>query len=214
MSGGDLQTGAVLGSGLEVRRSGDGSVRLSGRFPYNSNAVLSDGGKSGRPIKERIAPGAFKHSIESEADIHFLAGHSFDRPLASKNSGSLQFRDTPTGLELVAMLTPAILRAAYAQDAIAQIESGLVTGLSPGFRLPPDRAVPRDQAEQWEDEEDNPAEGMHRAKIRTILQAILVELSLVTRPAYQESAVEMARAAPPPPCGMLLTSRHRRRWRV
>lgn len=212
MSGGELQHGAALPFGLELRRQGDGSVNLTGRFPYDSNAVLSDGGRNGRPVKERIAPGAFSYSIEAEADIHFLVGHSFDRPLASKNSGTLRFRDTRLGLEITALLTPAILRTAYAQDAIAQIESGLVTGLSPGFRLPPERAVPRDQAEAWEDEADNPAEGMHRAKIRTILQAILVELSLVTRPAYRESAVQMARAVTPPPAGVFLKPRYR--WRA
>lgn len=196
MSGGDLQTGAALASGLEVRRSGDGSVRLAGRFPYSTPAVLSDGGRNGRPVKERIEPGAFRFALEApERDIHFLAGHSFDRPLASKLSGTLSFRDTSEALFMTAIITPAILRASYAQDAIAQVEAGLAVGLSPGFRLPPERAVPREQAEAFEDEPNEPDKGMHAARIRKILDAILVELSLVTRPAYSEATVEMARAS-------------------
>ncbi|MEM9782350.1 MAG: HK97 family phage prohead protease [Pseudomonadota bacterium] len=166
-------------------------MTIEGRFPYNRPAVLSDGGRTGRPRKERVAPGAFNFTIEDEdRDIHFLAGHSFDRPLASKRSGTLTFRDTATALTMAATITPAILRAGYAQDTVAQVESGLVTGLSPGFRMPPERAVPREEAEDVEEEPDRPAEGMNAALIRTIKQAILVEFSIVTRPAYPEAQVE------------------------
>lgn len=190
-----MEIGGVADSGgLELRRENDGGVRLTGRFPYGSPAILSDGGRSGRPVKEIIAPGAFDYTIdEPDTDIHFLAGHSFDKVLASKKSGTLTFRKTAGALIIAATITPAILRASYAQDAVAQVEAGLATGLSPGFRLPPERAVPREQAETVEDEPNLPAQGMHRAIIRTIRQAILVEMSLVVRPAYQDATVEAAR---------------------
>jgi HK97 family phage prohead protease len=190
-----MEIGGVAECGaLELRREKDGGVRLSGRFPYGSAAILSDGGRSGRPVKEIIAEGAFDYTInEPETDIHFLAGHSFDRVLASKKSGTLAFRKTPGALIIAATITPAILRASYAQDAVAQVEAGLATGLSPGFRLPPERAVPREQAETVEDEPDRPDRGQHRAIIRTIRQAILVEMSLVVRPAYQDATVEAVR---------------------
>lgn len=209
--------GAPDGGLLELRRESNGGVRLGGRFPYNSPAVLTDGGRGGRPVKEMIAPGAFDYTIKDpEIDIHFLAGHSFDKPLASKRSGTLTFRETAGALLITAMITPAIMRASYAQDAVAQVEAGLATGLSPGFRLPPERAVPRDQAEEVTDEPDRPEEGMHRAIIRRILQAILVEMSLVVRPAYQDATVEAARSWQPPaqPPRMFLTSRAMNRWRA
>lgn len=181
--------------GLEVRRSGRGGVRLRGRFPYNKPAVLSDGGKSGRPVKEEFAPEAFRYSIEqTEADIHLLFGHSFDKPLASVRNGTLKFSDSAEALLLEAVLTAEILETSYARDLVAQIESGLVTGLSPGFRLPPERAVPRDKAEQWRDEGHDPARGMYNARIRRILDAILVEMSIVTRPAYTDAQVELTRS--------------------
>jgi len=194
-----MEIGGVADSGgLELRRESNGGVRLSGRFPYGSPAVLSDGGRTGRPVKEIIARGAFDYTInEPDTDIHFLAGHSFDRVLASKKSGTLTFRSTATALIIGAFITPAILRAGYAQDAVAQVEAGLATGLSPGFRLPPERAVPREQAETVEDEPDRPDRGMHRAIIRTIKQAILVEMSLVVRPAYQDATIEAARHEAP-----------------
>lgn len=191
-----MQGAGALGE-LELRRAGDGSVRLSGVFPYGKPAVLSDGGRGGRPVKEMIARGAFNYTIEEPAtDIHFLAGHDFGKVLASKLSGTLSFRDTAAALLVTATITPAILRAQYAADAVAQVEAGLATGLSPGFRLPPERAVPREQAETTEDEPDDgalsPLDGKPQrgAIIRTIRQAILVEMSLVVRPAYPAATVE------------------------
>jgi len=56
--------------------------------------------------------------------------------------------------------------------------------------MPPERAVPADEAERITEEPDNPAEGQNRAIIRTVLQALLYELSIVTRPAFPEAQVE------------------------
>jgi len=49
---------------LEIRASAGGRYRLRGRFPYNKTAVLSDGGKTGKPQKEVFKPGAFKYSVD------------------------------------------------------------------------------------------------------------------------------------------------------
>lgn len=56
--------------------------------------------------------------------------------------------------------------------------------------------------------------------IRTVFAALLYELSLVTRPAYEDSEVEADDETesrnwnPAPPAGMILPSRHLRRWRA
>lgn len=208
----DLRLGPASG-GLEIRREGDGGVRLSGRFPYNSPAVLSDGGRAGRPVKEMIEPGAFAYSLEeADADIALLHGHSWDKPLASRKAGTLTFRDTASALLIAATIVPAVARSTYASDALAQIEAGLAVGLSPGFRLPPERAVPRVEAEVIEDEPDRPEQGQHRAIIRRIRQAILAEISVVSRPAYADATVEFARdfsRAEP-----RQAAAHLRRWRL
>jgi HK97 family phage prohead protease len=175
---------------LEVRRSRRGRRKLRGRFPYRKRAILSDGGKNGRPQKESFEPGAFSHSIKSpDQEIHLLVGHSFDKPLASKNTGTLVFDDTPEELTFEAEISDAIAETSYGSDILKQIDSGLSVGISPGFRIPPPRAVAK--AEIFTDEGYDPARGNHNARIRTILQAILFELSIVTRPAYKLATVAL-----------------------
>jgi HK97 family phage prohead protease len=176
---------------LEIRRSPTGGRRLRGRFPYRKRAVLSDGGKNGgRPQKEEFLPGAFTYSLESpDQEIHLLVGHSFDKPLASKGTGTLVFNDTAEALGFDAEITPEIADTSYGSDVLKQIESGLAVGISPGFRIPPKRAVA--VAEKFTDEGHDPARGNHNALIRTIMAAILYELSVVTRPAYQEAVVQL-----------------------
>lgn len=185
-----MEFAAIIGD-LELRRSPRGGRRkLRGRFPYRKRAVLSDGGrKGGRPVKESFEPGAFTHSIQSpDQDIHLLVGHSFDTPLASKKTGTLTFNDTAEALNFDAEITEAIADTSYGSDILKQIDSGLSVGISPGFRLPPPRAVAN--PEVYTDEGHDPARGMHNARIRTILAAILFELSVVTRPAYKEATIE------------------------
>lgn len=181
---------SILGE-LELRASPKGGRRLKGRFPYRKRAVLSDGGKNGgRPQKEQFEPGAFTYSLNSdEQEIHLLVGHSFDAPLASKKTGTLIFNDTAEALNFDAEISPQIADTSYGSDILKQIESGLSVGISPGFRIPPKRAVP--VAEKFTDEGHDPARGMHNALIRTILQAVLFELSVVTRPAYSEATVQL-----------------------
>lgn len=176
---------------LEIRAGDDGSHELSGTFPYNSNAVLSDGGRNGRPKKERFASRAFSYRVERpEEDIHLLLGHDYNRPLASRGAGTLDLIDGDDALTLRAIITRDIAETSHGKDTLNMIRAGLAVGLSPGFRLPPERAVPRDSAERIHDEPHRPAEGMHRAIIREIMQALLYELSIVTRPAYPTAQVE------------------------
>ncbi len=170
--------------GLEIRQQSDGSARLRGRFPYNSRAVLSDGGRTGRPKKELFAPGAFRHSIETGQEVHLLVGHSFDRPLASRSAGSLELEDTPEALVFNAVIAATMMGVTHVRDALASLDAGLIAGISPGFRMPPLQTVPNAE----EVTEEDPSEG--RALIRTVREAILFELSLVTRPAYPETQVE------------------------
>lgn len=183
--------------GLEVRQDGTG-VRLFGSFPYGQEAELSDGGRNGRPQIEVIEPGAFAYRIgfPDSKNIHLLHGHTFDRPLASVREKTLFLRDTGEAVEIEAVITPVILRAQYAQDAVAQIESGLATGISPGFRLPPERIVPRDQAELIETQPPNPARRQFGAVIRRVRSALLYEFSVVVRPAYNGAQIEARNWSP------------------
>ena len=174
---------------LEIRREGDGSRIVAGRFPYNRRAILSDGGQRGRPQKEAFASRAFGFSVEqADNDIPLLVGHDFAKPLASRRSGTMTLSDDDDALSFEARISPQIAETSHGRDALALLTAGLATGLSPGFRVPPERAVPN--AVTVEEEPDNPAAGQNRAVIRTINAAILYELSIVTRPAFEEAQVE------------------------
>ena len=164
---------------LEIRQRGRS---VSGRFPYRSRATVSD---RGRVRKEVFEPGAFRFAVEDEArEIHLLSGHSFDRPLASKRAGSLKLDDRADGLIFEAQLPEEAAQPSWMRDAVLALQGGLVGGISPGFRVPPATAVPN--AEAFIPEPGNPG-----VQIRVIRQAVLFELSLVTRPAYPATEVDL-----------------------
>jgi uncharacterized protein len=173
---------------LELRRAKDGAVRLRGKFPYGKRATISAGGRGRRPRKEEFAPKAFSFALEEKREVHFLVGHSFDKPLASRGAGTLQLNDTDEALFVDADLTEEIQRASWVQDFLAGLAAGLMVGLSPGFRVPPPETVP--DAEEVVEED----EGEGSALIRLIRAAVLFEISAVTRPAFEEATVEEARA--------------------
>lgn len=156
--------GAMNGS-LELRAEG-GITRLRATFPYGRETELAPG------RFESIAPRAFAARIASGEEIHLLAGHSYDRPLASRSAGTLTLTDTDDALTVDAMLTDA---TSWARDFLAAYGAGLVKGLSPGFRVP-----------RGGERIEQRAGGLHR----TITEADLFEVSTVTRPAYPEAQIE------------------------
>ena len=162
---------------VEVRARGR---ELTGRFPYGSTATVSD---RGRVRKESFGPNAFRFAVEdAEREIHLLVGHSFDKPLASRGARSLELEDTAEALTFRAQLPEA--QPTYMRDTLLQLDAGLIGGVSPGFRVPPKSAVPN--AEELLPEPGNPG-----VAIRRINEAVLIEISLVSRPAYDETAVEL-----------------------
>jgi len=150
---------------------------------------------------------------DPEAEIHLLSGHSFDKPLASRGAGTLDLKDTAEALTFDATITREIAETTHGRDALALITAGLSTGISPGFRMPPERAVPRAEAETIEEEPVDPSKGQHGAIIRRIRQALLFELSVVTRPAYPEAQIEARNWTPGAPLVRPVTG-HWRRWRL
>ena len=172
----------VADGGLEVRRA-SGVITIKGNFNYGSTATLDAGGKGRRPRKERFDSHAFDFAIEDpDRDIHFLVGHSFDKPLASQLGGSLKLDDRAEGLFFEATIADEVASTSHGKDALALLGAGLATGISPGFR------VPDIDGAQSVAEED-PDQG--KALIRTVHKAVLYELSLVTRPAYPDASAQV-----------------------
>lgn len=175
--------------GLELRKRASGALALHGRFPYGKAAVLSDEGRTGRPRKEIMAPRAFGYRVNlKDEDIHLLSGHDYGKPLASRSAGTLELQDAEDAQTFEAEITPEMQEVSYVRDVLSAIKAGLAAGISPGFRLPPKRAVAK--PEFITDEENEPEEGKHRAIIRTVTAALLYEISVVTRPAYPDTQIE------------------------
>ena len=203
---------AVYEGELELRQSGR---RLAGSFPYSqrSGDRMATVMNRGRVRKERIAPDAFGWQIREfgklqgelaatisdsldearvqllrqeleRRNIHVLAGHSYDRPMGDMLRSGARVTSTREAVEFEIELPPDSDQPSYMRDAVAMIRSGLIGGISPGFRVPPKAVVPN--GERLEPEPGNPA-----VQVRVIENAVLSELSIVTRPAYSETDIDV-----------------------
>ena len=165
---------------LEIRQFG-GARQIVGRFPYNTNATMSD---RGRVRKESIRSRAFAFAIDVEPTrrIDLLVGHDFSKPIASRQAGSLVIQDADDAVSFVATLPDD--PPSWVLDVEKGIAGGLMTGLSPGFQVPPRGVVPN--AETLVEEPGNPG-----VQIRQVNAAVLREFSVVTSGAYVEAAVDL-----------------------
>ena len=150
-----------------VRQDGEG---LAGELPYDTDAVIAD---SGRRRKQRIKPGAFSFALrEPDREINVVLG-SPERPLASKQGGTLQLFDT---LSALSFRIPRLPRTSYSLDFLELLRTGsIVAGLIPFFLVPPPDVVP--DAEGEEEEEGNPGVFRH-----IVYAATLTALAIMFRP--------------------------------
>lgn len=165
--------GAHTGS-LELRTEG-GEIRLRATFPYGRETVLAERIGTGRERREMIASRAFSDRLGRGEDVHFLAGHDFNKPLASRSAGSLMLTDNDEALTIIATISAEMGQVSYVRDFLNAHTAGLVRGLSPGFRVRPG-------GEKVEDRSN--------AILRTIHAADLIEISAVTKPAYPQAQIE------------------------
>ena len=234
----ELERRGVYPVDLQTRQL-DGRRILSGLFPFNQAAIVSDRGRrrkelfradaNGSPFTWQLREFALLQSelsdllsasiqdviaaaradpladletrqLETPAivaaraalasrNVDLLSGHSFDKPLASMIAGTLELTDGPDGLRFEATLPPDADQPTWMVDTVRAVDSGLARGVSPGFRMPPPSVVAN--AETEEPEPGNPG-----VTIRVIRQALLPELSIVTRPSYSGSSVELRADAP------------------
>ena len=165
--------GANIGS-LELRTEG-GEIRLRAIFPYGRETVLAEGLGRGRERREMIAPRAFSDRLERGEDVHFLSGHDFNKPLASRSAGTLELTDTDDALSVEATISADMRQVSYVRDFLSAHAAGLVSGLSPGFRVRPGGETVEERGD---------------AILRTINKADLIEISAVTKPAYPQAQIE------------------------
>ncbi|WP_121634145.1 HK97 family phage prohead protease [Tropicibacter alexandrii] len=165
--------GAHIGS-LELRNEG-GETRLRATFPYGRETVLAEAIGRGRERREVIAARAFSDRLDSGQDVHFLSGHDFNKPLASRSAGTLTLTESDDALTVEATISADMAQVSYVRDFLSAHAAGLVRGLSPGFRVRPGGETVEERG---------------NAILRTIRAADLIEISAVTKPAYPAAQIE------------------------
>lgn len=200
---------AIFDGSLEIRRSGGARI-LAGRFPYGKTATVSN---RGRRRKERINSRAFRYQVEefdrvqneltalaqdagNEAirealqetlerrNIHVLSGHDFNKVLGDRLRGTARVVDDIGGVSFEVDLPDDTLLPTYFADVLKEIQTGRAGGISPGFQMPPPGAVRN--AERLVPEVGNP-----EILVREVNEAILFELSIVSRPVYAQTEISL-----------------------
>lgn len=125
-------------------------------------------------FRERITPGAFDKSLESNSDIRALWDHNTSQPLARTANGSLKVSSDKRGLRVEIELPEGV---SYADDLRQLVRSGVVNQMSFGFLVPPG-------GDTWDKDEDGNA-------LRTLNSIDLHEVSVVSIPAYPDTTVAL-----------------------
>jgi HK97 family phage major capsid protein/HK97 family phage prohead protease len=125
-------------------------------------------------FREKISPGAFGKSLESNADIRALWDHNTSQPLARTTNGSLKVSSDKRGLRVEIELPEGV---SYADDLRQLVRSGVVNQMSFGFLVPPG-------GDTWDKDEDGNA-------LRTLNSIDLHEVSVVSIPAYPDTTVAL-----------------------
>ena len=155
---------------IGVGKRNDGQQIIKGvAVPYNSPSKDLGG------FKEIFLSGAFKKSIQ-EDDVRALFGHSKLHVLGRNTTGTLTLRETSRGLEYEIKIP----NTTYARDLSKLIERGDISGSSISFM------VRKPHGERFEERPNGEV-------IRYVSDAILVDVSPETFPAYGQSYAEIAR---------------------
>jgi HK97 family phage prohead protease len=151
-----------IGSYGEVRSGNGGMKTLSGQaVVYNSQSYDLDG------FCEIVKPGAFTRSL-TQVDVDCLRDHDAGLLLGRTSSGTLKLSDTPTSLNFTCVLPDTTA----GRDVQALCERGDLCQCSFGFTLPID---------DWSEDKDG-------YPLRTILSAIIYDVSVVSNPAYEATS--------------------------
>ena len=154
---------------LEIRSQGTLTAKgktLSGYAAvFNSEANLGD-------FQELIRPGAFAKSLATGSNIRALYQHQGDALLGTTRGGTLQLREDARGLAFELALPDTT----HGKDLAILVERGDVAGCSFGFKL-------RTGGDRWEQR--------GAQLIRELLDVELVEITLTSDPAYQDTTVAM-----------------------
>jgi uncharacterized protein len=151
---------------FELRKNPDGSRSISGYAATFGDLSQDLGG-----FKEKIQPGAFSQSLQDNPDVLCLYAHDDRQLLGRVSSGTLQIAEDDKGLRFTCKLPDT----STARDLTALMERGDVSHMSFGFACVSD---------DWQRQPDGQI-------VRTLLQVVLFEVSVVPQPAYLSSSVDL-----------------------
>jgi len=147
---------------FEVRETGDGMTFTGYAAVFNSDSQPL-------PFIERIAPGAFKRSLQSRNEVKLLWNHDAGEPLASVRGGTLKLVEDARGLKVEATLA----NTTRGRDVSELIRSKVIDSMSFGFSVIKDA---------WSND----------GNTRTLEAVRLFEVSIVSSPAYEGTAGTVA----------------------
>lgn len=157
--------------------SDEGKFELRG-YAAAFNSLSKDLGG----FKERLAPGCFKRSLDEGDDVFALFNHDRNIILGRRSAKTLDVAEDDKGLKFAVRLNPA---SQSHRDIYASVQRGDISECSFAFTV-------NDDADQ--DLEDATDEKGQRFIRRTIKRCSLLDVSVVTYPAYNTTSVQ-ARSA-------------------
>lgn len=158
---------------IEMRAQTDNPQKITGYAAvYDQWTEIADWW--GDTFQERIAPGAMAETLADGHTILALRNHDWNEYFGKKDV-NLTLEERQDGLYFEC--TP--IDNAAGRDALAEVESGLVSGCSFGFRI-------KDQV--WEEKDG--------AWFRTITKLDLYEITLTPIPAYAQTTAELRSLTP------------------
>jgi HK97 family phage prohead protease len=143
-------------------------VREDGQTVAGYAAVFNSETDIGGMFREKIAPGAFKPSLN--ADVRALWNHDSGQVLGRTKAGTLRLREDDHGLAVEIDLPDT----QAGRDLRENMRLGNVDGMSFGFRV---------TKQQWDESGETP--------VRTIEEVELFEVSAVTFPAYEDTEIAL-----------------------
>lgn len=145
-------------------RADESGVKVSG-YAAVFNQVVDIGGW----FREVVAPGAFRAAVGRD-DVVFLINHD-GLPLARTRSGTLTLTEDEHGLKVETTLDSG---DPDVQSIVPKMKRGDLDKMSFAFRA---------TKQQWDESQDPP--------VRTILEAELYDVSIVTTPAYDGTEIAL-----------------------
>lgn len=153
---------------ISTRNKDDDALTVSGyAAPFNSRTSIGDF------FDEVIKPGAFSKTIKENDDIRALFNHNWDVILGRTKAGTLKLSEDERGLKFELQLPDTTA----GRDLAESMERGDINQCSFGFHA---------TEETW-DYSIEPA-------LRTINEAELYEISVVSIPAYEDTEASLVRS--------------------